>query len=479
MRIKNKLVQPLLASTLLLLAGPARAVDDSPLLLQNIPIAQATPAQISNIQLEPGAAGILVVRLAGSNIQTPATRVSGNALIVEIENAVLVGEDSLFQADPAEGIALVQATALPDDRVEIVITGTDGPPTASFTSTVAGLELSIEPATAEAADIDAADVETADDIDAPLRLVVSATRTEEDIQDVPRSVTTITREDIAQQTQLTSDLGDILGELVPGLAPTTGTSSEFGQSLRGRSLFVLIDGVPQSVARNGFRNLRTIDPAAIERIEVLRGPTAIYGDGATGGVVNIITRAPAQKGIEWESQVGLATAPTSIDNSLGVNALQYVGGREDNVDFAFTASYRSTGGFFDGAGNRIPPNPNGQGGLSAAETLNFLGKIGVDLDDDQRVQVTLNHFYTDQDTDFTTDVATLGIPGRQRAQALEGLSLETPQLTTNTVFNFDYENNNVLDGDFSGQLYYRDYKTRFFPFDARAFDSLGNVIFQS
>ncbi|MEM9808442.1 MAG: TonB-dependent receptor, partial [Cyanobacteria bacterium P01_D01_bin.56] len=40
-------------------------------------------------------------------------------------------------------------------------------------------------------------------------------------------------------------------------------------------------------------------------------------------------------------------------------------------------------------------------------------------------------------------------------------------------------NNNVLDGDFSGQLYYRDYKTRFFPFDARAFDSLGNVIFQS
>ncbi|MEM1256271.1 MAG: TonB-dependent receptor [Cyanobacteria bacterium P01_H01_bin.21] len=409
--------------------------------------------------------------LEGDNIQTPITRVSGDALIAEIDNAVLPDGETFQQANPTDAIALVQVNALPNNRVEVVITGSDGPPAASFAITTNGLELSVETRT---------ESDTGEEFaDEPLRLVVTATRTAEDSQTIPRSVTIVTRDDIDQQTQLTSDLGAVLSQLVPGLAPTTGTTSEFGQSLRGRNLFVLIDGVPQSVSRNGFRNLRTIDPEAIERIEVLRGPTAIYGDGATGGVVNIITRAPAEDGIEWESSVGLTAAPTNVGNSLGTNILQYVGGRDENVDFAFTASYRSTGSFFDGDGNRIPSDPNAQGGLAATDTLNFLGKIGVDLDDDQRIQITLNHFNSEQDTSFTTDPAIADIPGRQRARALEGLSLETPQRTTNTVVNIDYRHGDILDGEFTSQFYYRDYATRFFPFDARAFDSFGNVIFQS
>ncbi|MFX7540979.1 TonB-dependent receptor plug domain-containing protein, partial [Acinetobacter baumannii] len=66
-----------------------------------------------------------------------------------------------------------------------------------------------------------------------------------------------------------------------------------GQTLRGRNLAVLIDGIPQSTTINVRRDLFNIDASAIERIEVLRGPTAIYGDGATGGVINI-TRAPGE-----------------------------------------------------------------------------------------------------------------------------------------------------------------------------------------
>lgn len=126
-------------------------------------------------------------------------------------------------------------------------------------------------------------------------ILVTATRTPEQLEDVPRSVTVIPRQAIEQQTQLTRNLQDILGNLVPGLAPPTQSSSNFGQSLRGRNTLVLIDGVPQSTSRNAFRDLRTIDPAAIERIEVVRGPSAIYGDGATGGVINIITRQPSEE----------------------------------------------------------------------------------------------------------------------------------------------------------------------------------------
>ncbi|HEY9847475.1 MAG TPA: TonB-dependent receptor plug domain-containing protein [Candidatus Caenarcaniphilales bacterium] len=108
---------------------------------------------------------------------------------------------------------------------------------------------------------------------------------------MPRSVTVVPQQQIQQQAAGLRDLSDILGKSVPGLAPTNQSLSEFGQTLRGRNPLVLIDGVPQSTNRNAGRNLRAIDPGLIERVEVLRGPTAIYGDGATGGIINMITRS--------------------------------------------------------------------------------------------------------------------------------------------------------------------------------------------
>ena len=50
-------------------------------------------------------------------------------------------------------------------------------------------------------------------------------------------------------------------------------------------MLVLIGGVQQSTPlRNGGRDLRIIDPSAIERIEVIKGATSIYSNGADGGI---------------------------------------------------------------------------------------------------------------------------------------------------------------------------------------------------
>lgn len=73
----------------------------------------------------------------------------------------------------------------------------------------------------------------------------------------PRSVTIVTREQILQQTAITRDLSQILNRLVPG----SGFSNRI--SLRGRRPSVLVDGVPTAVDPS------TIDPLAIERIEVI------------------------------------------------------------------------------------------------------------------------------------------------------------------------------------------------------------------
>ncbi|MGG6298305.1 TonB-dependent receptor domain-containing protein [Leptolyngbya sp. AN02str] len=428
--------------------------------------------QITGVRVDPANEGVAIaLETANGAFVVPNFQIVGNALIATIANAELTLPDGDFfeQFGPTDGIALISVTNEPGNQVRIAITGTDAPPTATAQAQAQSLILTVLPGVGENA---------ASEPDG-IQIVVSATRTEEEASSIPRSVTVIERDQIEQQTQVSQGLGDVLEQLVPGLAPSTGTTSNFGQSLRGRNVLVLIDGVPQTTNRNAFRDLQTIAPSAIERIEVVQGPTAIYGDGATGGVINIITRGPAEEGVVLRSRLGVSADVGNISDSLGGVVEQYVGGRSGNTDYVFTASYDYTGGFFDAGGDRIPSDPNAQGGLADTESLNLLGKIGVDLGEDQRLQFTVNHYDSVQSTDFTTDPSILDSPGRQRSQALDGLDLDTPQLSNNTLLSLNYRHADVLGGDLQGQLYYRDYLTRFFPFDGRTSASLGNSIFQS
>jgi len=66
----------------------------------------------------------------------------------------------------------------------------------------------------------------------PIELVVTATRTETPIQNVPRSITVIDREQIAAQASTSRNLIEILGKTVPGLAPPAQGASNFGLTLR-------------------------------------------------------------------------------------------------------------------------------------------------------------------------------------------------------------------------------------------------------
>src|SRR3989442_13552307 len=64
-------------------------------------------------------------------------------------------------------------------------------------------------------------------------------------------------------------------------------------SIRGSSpaqVLVLLDGIPLNSVGLGQTDLSTISVDAVDRIEILRGPfAAIYGSGALGGVISIVT----------------------------------------------------------------------------------------------------------------------------------------------------------------------------------------------
>lgn len=291
-------------------------------------------------------------------------------------------------------------------------------------------------------------------------VVVSATRREEELATVPSSVSVLGPATLDPQMTLTSDLGDMLAQAVPGLGSNTHSLSNYGQTLRGRNLFVLVDGIPQTVPlRNALRDLRTVSASAIGRVEVVRGASALYGYGGGGGVINLIPKQPQSIEPTFQTEVGTRVNPAQMDDSFSGRIAQQVAGRYGAFDYLVSGAYESWGHFFDGQGDRIPQDPQGQGGLAGADEVNLLARVGAQLDAQQRLQLMVNLYDFKQDVEYTT---VPGTPGEEKATAQPDpdVSGRDPG-TRNVVTSLTYLHEAVAGSQFATKLYLQDYKTRF------------------
>lgn len=316
---------------------------------------------------------------------------------------------------------------------------------------------------------------------APLQLGamdVTATRTSSSLVPQVRQVDVIEREKLEQLRQGSDSLATLLAKVTPGMSDSSRTITDYGQTLRGRTMLILVDGVPLNTNRDSSRNLASIDPALIERVEVVHGSSAIYGAGATGGIVNITTR-PAGGESRAETTLRGSSSLTQLDSdSLGGELQHHLSGAQGKVDYAFDLGVRHVGGSFDADGKRIAPEPS-QGDLFDSNSFNIGGKLGLRIDEDQRIQLALSHSDAKQDSDYTADPAVATLPaGSVPAQPLKGLKLDTQNRIKNTLANLQYDHADLLGSRLSAQLYYRDYFTRFTPFDARGVATRGRFVDQ-
>lgn len=289
---------------------------------------------------------------------------------------------------------------------------------------------------------------------------VTATRGLDSLNVNPGAVTVVDREAVEEQAQLGGNLSDILAKTVPGLSPSTHGLTTVAQTLRGRNLFVLIDGIPQTISlRDGLHSLNSIDPRAIERIEVIRGSNGVYGFGGTGGIINIITRKN-EKGaplMRTEINGGFSTEHLKDSGQYGVS--QSVTGGTDFADYQLQGSVEQRNSFFDADGDRIPPDPNGQGGIADSIEYNLLAKVGFDLDTERRLQLMANYYDIKQDTSY---VLQPGVYGEQKTSAVKGDPGGEDQGTENLNISADYNDARLFGKTaFGAQVYYRDYMTRF------------------
>jgi iron complex outermembrane receptor protein len=139
-------------------------------------------------------------------------------------------------------------------------------------------------------------------------VVVTATRFPEDARRLPANVTVLGAEEIARSAArtlpelLAEQVGITLKDFFGNNAATTSIDLR-GFGVTGpQNTLVLLDGRRITDLDLTTVQWSAIPLASIERIEILRGVGAVlYGDGATSGVINIVTRSPLKRGARLEA----------------------------------------------------------------------------------------------------------------------------------------------------------------------------------
>jgi iron complex outermembrane receptor protein len=277
------------------------------------------------------------------------------------------------------------------------------------------------------------------------RIVVTGSRIAESIDEVPASITIITQKQIAAQLKVSSEIQSLLANLVPGMAPSTGTASNSGQTLRGRAPLVMIDGVPQSTPlRNGALGIRTLDASVIERIEVIKGATSIYGNGAAGGIINYITKkANSDKALSGHASISSRFSAVELEDSVGQRYEGGINGEVNNFSYVFNASYEENGLQRDADGDILGLKY----GLSEAVMQDYFTKLGYHFDDEKSLHFTYNYYQSKQDVDLIDQVGNINTGVKTQARPLlEGESvLGVPQGPTNHNMMLKYVDDEIFE----------------------------------
>lgn len=150
----------------------------------------------------------------------------------------------------------------------------------------------------------------------PLEVVVTGTRTPEDQQRSTLKTGLITRDEAERRgaTNVAEALGGELGvEVNPNSYGYLGSPAGAQmQGLDAERVLVLEDGERVVGDFGGVIDLSSMPLAGIDRIEYVTGPTSsLYGTGALGGVINVITAPPTDQGVSARARLE-ARNPTAF-----------------------------------------------------------------------------------------------------------------------------------------------------------------------
>ncbi|KJY86116.1 aerobactin siderophore receptor iutA [Vibrio neptunius] len=301
------------------------------------------------------------------------------------------------------------------------------------------------------------------------KMVVVSSRTPKAISDIPGTVWYIESETIEQEYRGGKTLGDILATAIPSLDVSSGARTNLGQNLRGRKMLVMIDGVSLQSSRSISRHLDSIDPFNIDRIEVLSGSTSIYGAGASGGVVNIITKKAQSEELEFESYVG-GTSGLNSSEDFDYKLAQSISGGNEKVQARTSVVYTETQGFFDANGTIVTPDIS-QGSLQFNQTVDFLTTVGVNVSDTKKLNLLAQYYDSQQDSPYG-----LYIVGKDFVDARKGFDSDREHGTERIMLSASYADEQFLGHQLIAEASYRKEDQTYTPYYQSSGQQITDVI---
>ena len=181
-------------------------------------------------------------------------------------------------------------------------------------------------------------------------VVVTASRIDREVSRTPAHVTIIDEKKIA--TSNARNVPELLrNEVGVFVTDTTGNGRSYNIDLRGfgetsgQNVLLLIDGRRVNQIDLSGVDWSLISLERIQRIEIVRGSrgSVLYGDNATGGVINIITKDGGQTQVGGEIAYG--NYDTFQSNVFGTGELS-------KLSYAISASFKETDGYRDNSDSR-------------------------------------------------------------------------------------------------------------------------------
>jgi hemoglobin/transferrin/lactoferrin receptor protein len=250
------------------------------------------------------------------------------------------------------------------------------------------------------------------------QVTISATRLEQDISQVPNTVSVHTREELDRQNVNT--IKDLVryepGVSVGGAGQRSGITGYNIRGIDGDRILTQVDGVevPDNYFYGPFANTHRnyVDPEIVKRVEILRGPASVlYGSSAIGGAVSYYT-LDASDIIKPGRDVGarLKTGYSSADESWLTSGT--IAGRLDDFDAMLHLSQRNgheteSYGTNNGIGlERTAANPED------IRTTNVLAKLGWDYAENARLGLTYEKYKDDRDTNQKSVIGGMFLNGQ-------------------------------------------------------------------
>ncbi|WP_132607836.1 TonB-dependent receptor [Pseudomonas aeruginosa] len=307
------------------------------------------------------------------------------------------------------------------------------------------------------------------------QMVVIGSRAPTSISELPGTVWVIEREQLDQQTQAGVPLKEALGQLIPGLDIGSQGRTNNGQNLRGRSVLVMIDGVSLNSSRGISRQFDSIDPFNIERIEVMSGASAVYGGGATGGIINIVTKKGVGGDTRFNTELGARSGFQSHEDH-DLRAAQSISGGNDLFNGRLAIAYQKNGAAYDGSGDQVLTDIT-QTDLQYNRSVDLMGSLGFTFANGHSLDLGLQYYDSGYDGDRGLDLGRNfdALRGRAPYSIKGGVDLDREPESKRHQFNATYHAPEVLGHDLYLQAYYRNEKMAFNPFPTIRYSNSGAI----